>query len=434
MEEIIKNLDFKYKMVKVFEKQLDDLYKELLYGKISLESYEKYKNNLTNYNNLYISIGNVNDLDLSRFESIKNDSRIKGIYIKCGYDKNENAQYYSKEEYENIRKSIDNIIQIIKLPEADDLNRDKLIFAQIYKILGKNIRYDHYAISEEGKKEDGLSSNCRNLKNGLLGVVRNGKKELLTVCAGYATILQNLCACFNIKCDYISSSSKEIEKPGEFIISGPRKYENGTYDPMGHGYNAVYLDGKAYLCDLTWDADLMKLDKLGHNFLKSYNDFYKSHKDEGFSSDNVRVVNQSGEVKNYLNKELFTNSCSYEYQIELLGNIAKGNIDEMINEGYLADFAMKNIEHIKQVKGKAGAMDYLNLISTIHKLEEYIKSPEFRDNAGWMAQAINNEFIDEKGNVIDRKSFTFYPGTMDMSVNDAIDRVENMEEKQWKMK
>ena len=414
---------------------LNALYTELFFGSISLEKYEKYKKYLTNYNDLYISIGNVNDLDLSKLESIKQDTHIKGIYIKCGYDKDKNAQYYSIEEYENIRRVIDNIIRMIKLPKADDPNREKMIFSQIYKILGKNIRYDHYAISDEGKKDEGLSRDCRNLKNGLLGVNRNNKKELLTVCAGYATILQNVCACFGIKCDYISSSSKEVEEPGVFHMDPSKRiYENGTNDPMGHGYNAVYLDGKAYLCDLTWDADLMKLDKLGRHFLKSYEEFYSSHKDEGFSSDNVTVVTQDGKTIRSLDPSVFVHSCSYEEQIQLFGSAAKENIDEMISEGYLADFAMKNIEYIKQVKGNVGMLEYIKLIQLIHALEEYIKSPKFKERAGWAGQSVNNEITDENGNVIGKKNFVFYPGARDLSPSDAVDEVTSMEEKQWKMR
>ena len=414
--------------------ELDALYDELCRGSISLENYEKYKNYLTNYKDLYISIGNVNDLNLNKLESIKRDSHIKGVFIKCGFNKSKDANCYTIEEYENIRMVIDNIIRMIKMPKDDDSNREKKIFSQIYKILGKNIGYDYYAISDEGNKDKKLSCDCRNLKNGLLGVNRNGKRELLTVCAGYATILQNLCACFDIKCDYISSSSKEIVKLDETIITGPRKYENGTSDPMGHAYNAVYLDGKAYLCDLTWDAELMKLDKIGQNFLKSYEEFYKSHKDEGFSSDNVKIITQDGKNLSSLNKEMFVNSCSYEEQINLFGIVAKENIEEMISEGYLAGFAMKNIEYIKQVKGKVGMLEYIKLIQLIHGLEEYIKSPLFKKNASWAAQGVDNEITDENGNVIGKKNFVFYPGARDLSPKDAVEEVKSMEEKQWKMK
>ena len=414
--------------------ELDALYDELCRGSISLENYEKYKNYLTNYKDLYISIGNVNDLNLNKLESIKRDSHIKGVFIKCGFNKSKDANCYTIEEYENIRMVIDNIIRMIKMPKDDDSNREKKIFSQIYKILGKNIGYDYYAISDEGNKDKKLSCDCRNLKNGLLGVNRNGKRELLTVCAGYATILQNLCACFDIKCDYISSSSKEIVKLDETIITGPRKYENGTSDPMGHAYNAVYLDGKAYLCDLTWDAELMKLDKIGQNFLKSYEEFYKSHKDEGFSSDNVKIITQDGKNLSSLNKEMFVNSCSYEEQINLFGIVAKENIEEMISEGYLAGFAMKNIEYIKQVKGKVGMLEYIKLIQLIHGLEEYIKSPLFKENASWAAQGVDNEITDENGNVIGKKNFVFYPGARDLSPKDAVEEVKSMEEKQWKMK
>ena len=178
----------------------------------------------------------------------------------------------------------------------------------------------------------------------------------------------------------------------------------------------------------------MKLDKIGQNFLKSYEEFYKSHKDEGFSSDNVKIITQDGKNLSSLNKEMFVNSCSYEEQINLFGIVAKENIEEMISEGYLAGFAMKNIEYIKQVKGKVGMLEYIKLIQLIHGLEEYIKSPLFKENASWAAQGVDNEITDENGNVIGKKNFVFYPGARDLSPKDAVEEVKSMEEKQWKMK
>ena len=65
--------------------ELNALYNELRLGSISLENYEKYKSYLTNYKDLYISIGNVNDLDLSKLESIKNDPRF-GLTITIIHD------------------------------------------------------------------------------------------------------------------------------------------------------------------------------------------------------------------------------------------------------------------------------------------------------------------------------------------------------------
>ncbi len=413
--------------------ELDQLYDKLRFGVITLDNYDKYRNYLVNYDEVYISIGSVSELDLKKLESIKTDKRIKGIKVGSGYSKG-NSNYYTIEDYAEIRKVVDSIVKMVKLPLMDDVDREKKIFAQIYKILGKNIRYDYYAISEEGKKDEELQDTCRNLRNGLIGVERNGKKQLLTVCAGYATILQNICACFDIKCDYISSHSKEIEEPGVFRLGGPRNYENGTNDPMGHGYNAVYLDGKAYFCDLTWDADRMKLDKLADNFLKSYEDFYKSHRDEGFSSDNIKVVTQDGVEQLSFDVSGFVHSYPLDKQAELFGVIAKGNIDEMISEGYLADFAMKNVEYIKQVKGQAGVLDYLRLIQLVHQLEDYIKSPKFRERASWAGQAMSSEVKDEKGNVIGQKDFIFYPGTRDLSAEEAVRQVTEMEERQWRIR
>ena len=51
--------------------ELNDLYLELRLGTISLKKYEKYKNYLTNYKDLYITIGNISELDISKLENIK---------------------------------------------------------------------------------------------------------------------------------------------------------------------------------------------------------------------------------------------------------------------------------------------------------------------------------------------------------------------------
>ena len=414
--------------------ELDDLYHDLRFDNIiSLKNYERYTDLLSNYQNLYISIGNVSEVDLQKLEIIKKDSHIKGIYIKCGSSDDDESKYYTIEEYEKIRKTIDSIIQMIKLPSPDDPNREKKIFAQIYKILGKNIKYDIYATTEEGKKNTQLSYDCRNLKNGLLGVIRDNKKMFLAVCAGYATILQNVCACFGIRCDYIKSESKEVTKPGRYIISGPREYENGTSDPHGHAYNAVYLDGKAYLCDLTNDADDMQLDQIARFFLKSYEEFYQSHKKTGFSSDNVTVITQNGEAIRSIDPSIFVHSCTYEEQIELFGIIAKGNIDEMISEGYLADFALNTVRCIKQVRGKIGMLDYIKLVQMIHTIEEYIKD-YIQSEANEQPLILKYKVTDDDGNVVGEESIIFYPGTWKLLPSAAIDEVERMETRQWKIK
>ena len=90
------------------------------------------------------------------------------------------------------------------------------------------------------EKDDELSITCRNLKGGLL----NGK----SVCVGYADILKNILGEFGIE--------------AKVIVAYPDKnYEYyDEQDASGHAWNSVFLDGEEFYCDLTWDADNIKMD------------------------------------------------------------------------------------------------------------------------------------------------------------------------------
>lgn len=109
---------------------------------------------------------------------------------------------YTREDFLQIRQKIDEIKEKIEIPDSSDENREKKIFMQVYNILGKKIDYNHYAVTEEGRKDSVLRITCRNLKDGLL----KGK----AVCAGYAD---------NIKLErfpleYCCSSLEEFNSAG----------------------------------------------------------------------------------------------------------------------------------------------------------------------------------------------------------------------------
>lgn len=423
-------------------KEYDKIYNMLCNGNCPFDFYKKYSSYISKEDNFNIVTSNVSEtigLDLS---ILKNDTRIKGIIIKCGYPDSENP--YTVDEYIQIKQVIDNIVSKIRIPSNNDPNREKIIFSQIYKILGKNISYDNYAVTDEGKKDKELEDNCRNLKNGLLGVERNGKKELMCVCAGYATILQAVCAMFNIKCNYVTSRSKQIEEEGVFQLSGPRKYENGTNDPKGHAYNSVILDGQAYFCDLTWDAKILKLGGIARNFLCSFETFSKSHKDVGFSEDNLEFILQSGErifselIYKYelendtFNKEDYNKDLSYEEQMNLFGIVAKGQIEEMANVSYLSGFVGEYLDFVKQCKNSIEIKEYLNMIKTIQSVEEYIKSDEFKKRASWagLGMTVTEKNINNENK---EKSIIFYDGSAS-TVEKARKEVENMDGGTWKLR
>ena len=198
-------------------------------------------------------IKNVNELSLDKLQESK---YISTIQISDGRNTEKpQSSPYSRQEYTKVREEIDKIISQVKLPEENDPDREKKIFSQVYKILGKKIEYDNYAISKEGKKDDRLQTTCRNLLGGLL--------ENKCVCAGYADILRNVLACTGIYSEFIGASPD---------------FENGVpynlKDPSGHAWNLVKLDGKKYWTDLTWDANNIKSDRYPLEYcLKSTKEF-----------------------------------------------------------------------------------------------------------------------------------------------------------------
>ncbi len=380
MKYINSNSNFKRKLMcsNFSSPEISELNSVTLYKRLSLELYRKYKDQLSNVGKFKISIANVSQLSCSEVTELKKDGNISGIVLRSGYQRHDLTNFYTLDEYYEIRKTIDVIVSRITVPPINTPNREKLIFAQIYKLLGQNISYDHYAITDEGEKDTQLASDCRNLKNGLLGVTRNGKKEYMCVCAGYATILQNVCSMFNIKCDYIDSFSREIrDNKTDNIGEHKRVYENGTDDPEGHAYNSVQLDGQSYFCDLTWDRHALRRNSIATNFLCSYEDFYKSHWKTGFSDSEIaetELITQTGEkvVLHKIRKEDYQSSLPYEYQVGLFSIIAKEKIDEMVRKNYLSGFVSEYLEYVKQCKNGKEISNYVEIISNIQTVEQAV--------------------------------------------------------------
>ena len=277
-----------------------------------------------------------------------------------------------------------------------------------------------YAISEKGRQDEKLATDSRNLKNGLLGIERNGKKSYTCLCAGYATILQNICAMLDIKCNYISSSSKEVEDPNTFYFGEHKRvYENGTDDPKGHAYNSVILDGKQYLCDLTWDSYLLKVNGVLNYFLLSYDAFFESHKQSGFSENNVTVVNLDGKKSYSLNKEDFPESLPTEKLCSLLQIAYKEQLDEMQRIGYLGGFVSQYIDHLKENKSEIGLVDYYEIMKKVRTIEEFVLSDDFKRRGRLSALAIPIDIGNQQQNI------TFF-NPNDSTVEETVESVERM--------
>ncbi len=198
----------------------------------------------------------IKNADELNVEDLLKHQCISTVQILDGHNtEKQQGEPYTREEYEKVRSKISKIIAQIEFPETNDPNREKKIFAQVYKILGKKIDYDYNAISEEEKNNERLQITCRNLLGGLL--------EHKCVCAGYADILRNVLACAGVYSEYVGAMPD---------------FENGIplnlKDPGGHAWNLVMLDGKKYWTDLTWDANNIKTGRYPLTYcLKSTQEF-----------------------------------------------------------------------------------------------------------------------------------------------------------------
>lgn len=215
---------------------------------------------------------------------------------------------YSREEYQKVRREIDTIISQIKIPDEDDPDREKKIFSQIYKILGKRIDYDYDAISEAEKDNERLQITCRNLLGGLI--------ENRCVCAGYADILRNVLSCTGIYAEY---------------VGGMPDFENGVpfdlKDPTGHAWNLVRLDGKKYWTDLTWDANNIKVDRYPLSYcLKSTRDFkhdsFKKRLKDEIKDPCLESISDEEQIRLFTGKEIKSKGLSENPETKSIGYLS----------------------------------------------------------------------------------------------------------------
>lgn len=230
----------------------------------------------------------------------------------------EQEKPYTREEFLAIRKRIDEIKRRVQIPEVEEPDREKKIFMQVYRILGKEIVYNEYAITEEGKKDERLMTTCRNLYDGLI--------NRTAVCAGYADILKNVLSEFGIRAEYIFKhnvmSKKEYQDKYGLQDSDLEKYDESG---PGHAWNVVTLDGKKYLCDLTADAPFIKADNYPLRNCCINKDFFQ------IQHDNLEC-SYDGEIS----------EISYEEQLRLVG------FSEEKIKGFREPnaFLVENLQHI----------------------------------------------------------------------------------------
>ena len=252
---------------------------------------------------------------------LKQRPNIQQIQIK--YSEEEKAGYakepYTREEFEKIREEINRIKSEIVIPDEFDENREKKIFMQVYRLLGNKISYNFFAIAEENEDDEELQKVCRNLYGGLV--------DNETVCAGYAIILKAILEEFDIECKYIP---RDADKNHEDYTE--------EMDDKGHSWNLVKLDGKEYYCDLTWDADDIKMERYPLKYCLTDSETF------GHEIYNCPIIE---------------NSLCYAKQLRLMGfdeqeiydifcNMMNEEYDEYINEDENEEYTKEELEYNKE--------------------------------------------------------------------------------------
>lgn len=281
-------------------------------------------------------------------EDITNHKSISKVQIIDGKNtETQQSEPYTREEYEMIREEIDKIISQIEFSEQNDPNREKKIFSQIYRMLGKKISYDDEAISEEKKDDKRLQVTCRNLLGGLL--------ENKCVCAGYADILRNVLACTGIYAEY---------------VAGMPDIENGIpinlKDPGGHAWNLVDLDGTKYWTDLTWDCNNIKSDRYPLPYcLKSTKDFkhsmFKKRLQDEKNDECLESISNGEQVMLFTGKKIEDRDETQQKETE--------------NTNYLSDFVLSaansglTVSNIRQVANKINEDQSVSIIQETEEEE-----------------------------------------------------------------
>ncbi|MBQ8299655.1 MAG: lasso peptide biosynthesis protein [Clostridia bacterium] len=169
-----------------------------------------------------VEIGNISQLSIEELECRKDEINI--IIIQ---DEKGSAASYTRQEYIEVRKKIDEILDGVPKTEEGNVESEIEAFTEIYKRLSRMMTYDKDAIDDDNRYNLMLARRARDLVGGLL----NGT----CVCLGYARILHEVLACAGIESS---------------IITGMKA--DGT---VGHAWNQVKIGGISFNVDLTNDRN-----------------------------------------------------------------------------------------------------------------------------------------------------------------------------------
>lgn len=131
-----------------------------------------------------------------------------------------------------------------------DLGSDVEKFRSIFRWISDNIDYDLELAAESKSKQQTLRYKRKKM---LAWRERFGKKierklytQQLTICEGYASLLERMSNHVGIPCEKITGYARTLEQ----------KIGHGK---INHAWNAVKLNNKWYLCDATWASSRLDI-------------------------------------------------------------------------------------------------------------------------------------------------------------------------------
>ncbi len=202
-----------------------------------------------------IMIDHMIDLNLEDIANYKNIEQIRLSFINSPSLKLYHA--YSVDKYLEMLNEVDNIKSMINIPDYDDPDREKKIFAQIYKILGENINYDYIEVNK-GMDTDFTGSNSSNQASALL--------ENKTCSKGFAETLRNVLLSFNIRAGtFVGDNGWAVD---EITESKTKK---------AAAWNGIILDGKFYWTNLAMDEEAIKMGEYPLKYCLKATEDFKTH-------------------------------------------------------------------------------------------------------------------------------------------------------------
>jgi transglutaminase/protease-like cytokinesis protein 3 len=142
------------------------------------------------------------------------------------------------------------------------LHTDVEKFRSIFRWITDNINYDYAMYLKIERKEEKFARNKKRLSEFAsrtsMKKFRRMIRQKKTICSGYAMLLEYMCNHVGLQCEFVSGYGKNSF--------------GSTHRGPNHAWNAIWLNGKWYLCDVTWASGSVDTDR--EIFIRDFNSSY----------------------------------------------------------------------------------------------------------------------------------------------------------------